>query len=175
MVNYRRNFLPGGTFFFTVTLHDRRSNLLVKNIDLLRESFQSVQHERPFEISTIVILPEHIHSIWTLPKNDKDYSTRWKLIKSRFTKGLTKSGYFLNKNDRGECNVWQKRYWEHTIRNDIDLQRHVDYIHFNPVKHDLVKSVKDWPYSSFHRYVSRGHLPNDWGATTCEGMFGERK
>jgi putative transposase len=153
MVRYRRNFLPGGTFFFTVTLSDRASSALVEQIDVLRTAFRTAQTERPFTIDAIVVLPDHLHTVMTMPPDDADFSGRWRRIKSMFT------------HRTGTPGVWQRRSWEHTIRDDEDLARHVDYIHFNPVKHELVRRVRYWPHSSFHRYVREGVLPEDWGGT----------
>ena len=162
MVLYRRNFIPGGTYFFTVTVVDRRSDCLVRNIELLRQSFRLARRKRPFEIDAIVVLPEHIHCIWTLPPGDADYSHRWSLIKARFSRALLNAGQPVKRNARGEYNVWQRRFWEHTVRDEKDLRAHVDYIHYNPVKHGLVARVSEWPYSSFHRFVRLGWLGADW-------------
>jgi putative transposase len=163
MVNYRRCYIKGGKYFFTVTLNNRKSDLLVEHIDLLRESMRTVQLNYSYEIDAVVILPDHIHTIWQLPRNDANYSLRWRKIKSCFTQGLLRFGYQLEKNARGECNIWQKRFWEHTIEDEKDFEAHVNYIHYNPVKHKLVTNVLDWPYSSFHRYVRAGLLPASWG------------
>jgi putative transposase len=162
MVRYRRNFQFGGTFFFTVTLRDRRSNLLVDRIELLRDAFRVTMLRRPFEVDAIVVLPDHLHAIWTLPSDDADYPERWRAIKSRFVRGLKAAGDAVPMSGRGECMVWQRRFWEHTIRDERDLANHVDYVHYNPVRHGLVSRVADWPYSSFHRFVARGDLPPDW-------------
>jgi putative transposase len=166
MVNYRRNFVPGGTYFFTVALRMRNSQQLVASIDLLRLAFRKTQEAKPFKIEAIVVLPEHLHSIWTLPPNDSDYPGRWKSIKSIFIRELEKSGVVVEKRKDGSALIWQRRYWEHTIRDVDDLYRHIDYIHFNPVKHGLVERVKDWPYSSFHRYVRQGLLSPDWAGNS---------
>lgn len=173
MVNYRRNLIKGGTFFFTVTLKDRQSDILFRQIDLLKTAFQTVQKEKPYFTKAIVILPEHLHAIWQLPENDLDYEGRWRKIKSLFTRKLAKAGIISGKNKRGEYNLWQPRYWEHTIRDEIDFENHVNYIHYNPVKHGLVKQVCDWQYSSFHRYVKEGTLTKDWGGKIISGNFGE--
>jgi len=176
MVEYRRNFIPGGTFFFTVTLADRRSSTLVENIDALRKAFRVAQDERPFSIDAVVILPEHLHAIMTLPSGDSDFSGRWRRIKSLFTRHIVTSGAQITRDRRGEYQLWQRRFWEHTIRDDRDLSRHIDYIHYNPVKHGLVPQASDWPHSSFHRYVRDGLLPRDWAGVAdpaTEG-FGER-
>ncbi len=173
MVNYRRNLVPGGTYFFTVTLRDRSSRLLARHIDSLRAAFREVKRKRPFYIDAIVILPEHLHIIWTLPEGDADYPGRWRAIKSAFTHAVAKSGVTVARNEKGEYALWQRRYWEHTIADEDDFRRHVDYIHFNPVKHGWVKQVTDWPYSSLHRYVKQGILPPDWAGYEKEGKFGE--
>ncbi len=164
MVLYRRNRVPGGTFFFTVTLADRRSRLLTEHIDLLRGSWRAVRRVRPFETLAVVVLPEHLHAVWRLPASDDDYSGRWRAIKSGFTRRLARRGLSISRTASGEYRLWQRRYWEHTIRDDADLQHHVDYIHYNPVKHGLAVRVADWPYSSFHRYVRSGWLSGEWGA-----------
>jgi putative transposase len=175
MVNYRRNLVPGGTYFFTVALANRRSSVLVDNVDSLRQAFLKARAERPFEIDAIVILPEHLHTIMTLPPADLDYSGRWRRVKGLFTRALVNSGMFIARDSRGEYQLWQRRFWEHTIRDDTDFERHVDYIHFNPIKHNLASRVADWPHSSFHRYVKRGVLPQDWAgvAGAANGSFGE--
>jgi len=162
MVHYRRNRAAGGTFFFTVALANRRSATLVENIDSLRQAFRVTRRERPFEIDAIVILPEHLHVVMTLPPGDSDYSGRWRRVKSLFTRAVANAGASIARDSRGEYQVWQRRFWEHTIRDDADFERHVDYIHFNPVKHGLVATVADWPHSSFQRYVREGVLPQDW-------------
>lgn len=176
MVRYRRNLLPGGTFFFTVTLDDRRSSALVDHVDKLRGAFRTARAERPFKIDAIAILPDHLHVIMTLPKDDSDFSGRWKRIKSLFTHRLVASGALIRRNHRGEFSLWQRRFWEHTIRDDADFERCADYIHYNPVKHRLVASPIDWPHSSLHRYVREGVLPADWGGVgELVGTFGERE
>jgi putative transposase len=177
MVRCRRNFVPGGTYFFTVTLADRTSSLLVQHVDILRMAFRIARQERPFTIEAIVILPEHLHAIWTLPSGDSDFSGRWKRIKAYVTHRLVAAGVPVERHRNGEYALWQRRFWEHTIRDERDFERHVDYIHFNPVKHKLVGRVRDWPYSSFHRYVRRGLLPADWAGDASESAmgFGERR
>ncbi len=175
MVHYRRNLVPGGTFFFTVALANRRSSVLVENVDSLRQAFRVTRDERPFEIDAIVILPEHLHAIMTLPPTDFDYSGRWRRVKSLFTRAMLNSGASITRDSRGEYQLWQRRFWEHTIRDDGDFERHVDYIHFNPVKHNLVPRVADWPHSSFHRYVRQRMLPADWAGAVRDPSdgFGE--
>lgn len=172
MVRYRRNLVPGGTYFFSVTLADRSATMLTDRIEHLRSAFEYARTRHVFEIVAIVILPDHLHCVWTLPTNDADYATRWRLIKSAFTRALAPGARATPK---GERRVWQRRFWEHTIANDADLQRHVDYIHFNPVKHGYVERPVDWPSSSFHRYVRRGQLPPDWASDVggVAAEFGE--
>lgn len=162
MVNYRRNRLAGGTYFFTATLHDRRATYLTAHIDELRQAIHDTRAARSFQIDAIVVLPDHLHTIWTLPSGDGDYAGRWRMLKSRFTRLLVKKGVDITCNAKNEYALWQRRYWEHTIRGDEGLQRHVDYVHYNPVKHGFVKHVADWPYSSFHRHVQAGLVPIDW-------------
>ena len=176
MVNYRRNFVPGGTFFFTVTLADRRSKVLVDHVDLLRDALRSTRQERPFVVDAVVILPDHMHAIFTLPPGDSDFSGRWRRIKGHFSSALIDASTELKRRPNGDLALWQRRFWEHTIRDEGDFARHVDYIHFNPVKHALVQRVRDWSYSSFHRYVKEGILPGDWAGDAGEDGedFGER-
>ena len=176
MVGYRRNRFSGGTYFFTVVLQDRSSNYLSNNIQLLRQSFEYVRANNSYKTIAAVVLPDHLHVIWQLPKSDDDYPGRWKAIKSHFTRNITKIDASIVKNSRGEYALWQKRYWEHTIRNQQDLNTHINYIHFNPVKHGYVNHVNEWPYSTFHQYVKKGILPRDWGSDVpdFDGMkFGE--
>ena len=176
MVQYRRNRVPGGTYFFTVTLRDRRATTLSEYIDALRAAFRETLLERPFVMDAMVVLPDHLHAVWTLPQEDVDYAGRWRSIKSRFTRALVKSDVELVRNVKGEYDLWQRRYWEHTIRDDVDLARHVDCIHFNLVKHGLVEQVRDWPYSSFHLFVRRGLCAADWAGVDMKsenGGYGE--
>ncbi|MCX7184676.1 MAG: transposase [Nitrosospira sp.] len=138
MRTYTRALTPGGTFFFTVNLADRSGTLLT----------------------------DHLHAIWTLPSNDMDYPTRWALIKAGFSRSLPKTERISpSRTGKGERGIWQRRYWEHQIRDETDYARHVDYIHYNPVKHGHVESPFDWPHSSIHRFIKEGILPPDWGAS----------
>ena len=177
MVRYRRNFIAGGTFFFTLTLVDRTSRTLVEHVEALRAAMTETRRSHLFTIDAVVVLPDHLHIVMTLPEGDADYPNRWRLIKRRFTEGVMKSGTTVARHRNGEPELWQRRYWEHTIRDDEDFERHVDYIHFNPVKHGLVGRVCDWPHSSFHRYVRHGLLPQDWAGdfSQDEASFGERR
>jgi putative transposase len=176
MVRYRRNFLAGGTYFFTATLVDRNSQALVEHVDALRAAMRTTRQAYPFAIDAVVVLPDHLHVVMTLPQDDSDFSNRLSLIKRRFTDAVVQSGVSVARHSNGEYALWQRRFWEHTIRNEADFERHVDYIHFKPVKHGLVTRVRDWPYSSFHHYVRRGVLPEDWGGDLAEhrASFGER-
>ncbi|WP_247991714.1 transposase [Bradyrhizobium sp. 186] len=156
-------------------MDDRRSSALVDHVGELRDAFRVARTERAFTIHAIVVLPDHLHVIMTLPDADSDFSGRWRRIKSLFTHRLAASGAPISRNHRGEFALWQRRFWEHTIRDDADFERCADYIHFNPVKHGLVPSPSDWRYSSLHRYVRAGLLPSDWGgAGQMDGNFGER-
>jgi len=173
VVQYRRNLVPGATYFFTVTLRDRKADFLVRHIPLLREAFRSVRGQQPFMIDAIVILPDHLHCIWTLPPGDANYSNRWRRIKAQYSRELADTDATIRQNEKGEYDVWQRRFWEHTVRDERDFQAHVDYIHYNPVKHGLVERVREWPYSSFHRFVRQGWLGVDWGgdgSSIDEGM-----
>jgi putative transposase len=176
MVRYRRNFLPGGMFFITATLFDRRSHLLLDHVDALRAAIRLTRRRYPFGIDSIVVLPDHLHMLMTLPEGDSDFSIRLSFIKRHFTRVIISAGTPLPRHANGEAALWQRRFWEHTIRDEGDFERHVDYIHYNPVKHGLVRRVVDWPHSSFHRYVRLGILPQDWGGDASEdlGSFGER-
>jgi putative transposase len=176
MSRYRRAIIQGGTFFFTVTLAERQSDLLIRRIDLLRHAYGSVQQRYPFETIAICILPDHLHAIWELPAGDADFSKHWSLIKSDFSRALPSApNRSPSKTAKREKGIWQRRYWEHAVRDQNDLTRHIDYVHFNPVKHGLVSRVSDWPHSSFHQYVGRGELPADWGGDIRDvaGLFGE--
>jgi putative transposase len=177
MTAYRRNFIPGGCFFFTVNLADRRSKLLTEYADVLRFAFRETRERHPFTIDAMVVLPDHLHAIWTMPEGNRDFATRWRLIKSTFSRNFAAGEpVSASRVAKGERGIWQRRYWGHTIRDEDDFVRHVDYIHINPVKHGLVTRVRDWPYSSFHRMVRRGICPEDWAGDLAElsGRFGER-
>nr|WP_249037242.1 transposase [Desulfobacter hydrogenophilus] len=156
--------MEGGTYFFTVNLAERKQTLLVEHVDMLRKVIQKVKSAHPFHIDAMVVLPNHLHALWTLPPGDNDYPMRWMLIKTGFSRRMPKVEPRSNSRiAKGERGIWQRRYWEHLIRDHRDLRHHIDYIHYNPVKHKHVNQVKDWPYSSFHHYVRQGLLPIDWG------------
>jgi putative transposase len=163
MPNYRRAWVPGGARFFTVNLLERRRRLLVEHVDCLRTTFRDVKRARPFEVLAIVVLPDHLHCVWRLPEGDADNADRWARIKSGFSRRMPvderRSGVRIARRERG---IWQRRFWEHVIVDEADLQAHVDYVHINPVKHGHVERAIDWPYSSLHRYVATGELSADW-------------
>jgi putative transposase len=159
MSDYRRVHLPGGSFFFTVVTHQRRPLFAdEQNVRRLREGFRRTMEKHPFEIDAIVILPDHLHAVWRLPEGDGAYSLRWRLIKHYVAAGL-----FSETNHRGEKSVWQRRFWEHAIRDEADWRSHVDYVHYNPVKHGYVRRPGDWRWSSFEQALRRGWYPHEWG------------
>lgn len=165
MKNYRRNRQAGATYFFTLCLDDRRSSLLIDYIDELRKAYQKTQSKLPFTTEAMVILPDHIHALWTMPNHDDDYPTRIRLFKSHFSRQLPQSvkrTSSVSRMNRQETGVWQRRFWEHTIRDELDFNNHMDYIHYNPVKHKLVSQAADWAYSSFLREVKKGRYAEDW-------------
>jgi putative transposase len=143
MVFYRRNRLAGGTYFFTVALRDRRASTLVEHIGDLRAAARRAMRKKPWTIEAWVVLPEHLHALWTLPPGAADYSRRWQLIEADFTHRLVKSGVNVECGRRGEYRLWQSRFWEHTIQDETDLAQHADYIHDNPVKYGWVTHVAD--------------------------------
>jgi putative transposase len=169
MSRYRRMYVPGGTYFFTVNLAQRGGDLLVREIDRLREAVRLTKAERPFHIDAFVVMPDHLHTVWTLPERDADFSVRWSAIKGRFSRDICRAGFtppaqfpkvvsgeFAGVNpglrhSKGEVAIWQRRFWEHSIRDAADYEAHVDYCHWNPVKHGFVARAVDWPYSSVHR------------------------
>ncbi len=161
MSNYRRMRVPGGTYFFTVNLLERRRQLLVERIGDLRASFRAA---RAFDVLAIVVLPDHLHCLWRLRPGDADNANRWAQIKSGFSRRLpVDERRSATRTARRERGIWQRRYWEHLIRDDNDLRRHIEYIHFNPVKHGHAQRAVDWPHSSFRCWVERGDYPADWG------------
>jgi len=156
MSDYRRVYVPGGTYFFTVVTAGRRPWLQSPGaLAALRHAMRATRYRRPFDTLAIVVLPDHLHTIWVLPENDHDFSIRWKTVKQRCTNALRRSGL--------QPPFWQPRFWEHLIRDETDLRRHVDYIHYNPVKHGCCAMAADWTASSFHRFVEDGVYPRDWG------------
>ncbi len=176
-MDYRRANTPGGTYFFTVNLADRGSDTLVRHIEALRDAMAAVKQAHPYTLLAMVVLPEHLHAIWRLPAGDANFALRWSLIKAGFSRQLPKDevigGSRQSKRERG---IWQRRYWEHQIRDEIDLARHIEYIHFNPVKHGWVKQPTDWLHCTLHGYIERGIVEADWGRVGCatEGKRGEQ-
>ena len=166
--DYRRYRVEGGTYFFTVNLLERFPNdLLVQHIDLLRNVVRKVREKRPFHIDAWVVLPDHLHCIWTLPLGDDDFTNRWRLIKQGFSKALPITERRSKvRIARGERGLWQRRFWEHVIRDDRDYANHINYCHINPLKHGYVQRVEDWPYSTYHEYMRRGVYPPGWGGIT---------
>jgi len=169
MSDYRRSHLPGGTFFFTVITYNRVplfANQCARTT--LHNAWQMVQKKYPFTVDALCLLPNHIHCIWTLPEYEKNYPKRWKAIKAHFTR-LYKQNHpkqaepNLSRQRKGEAAIWQRRYWEHTIRDDQDYINHFDYIHYNPVKHGYVRRPGDWPWSTYHKYFVAGYYDKEWG------------
>ena len=167
---YRRWREAGGVYFFTVVTYQRRGILVSEMArPLLRHALKTTRGERPFEILGVVLIADHLHTLWQLPPGDDDYSTRWRLIKSRFTRSMLAAGYEEpprnpSREARQEHAVWQRRGWEHLIRDEGDWKQHLDYIHYNPVKHGLVGAPRDWPYSTFAKYVGLGEYEAAWGS-----------
>ena len=174
-MRYRRANVAGATYFFTANLADRRAGLLVEHIDALRDALQRVKRAHPFQIDAMVVLPDHLHALWTLPRDDADFATRWMLIKAGFSRQIPPCERRTpSRIAKGERGIWQRRYWEHLIRDERDFARHVEYTHFNPVKHGLVKRAVEWPYSTIHRYVRLGAVNPDWASDEGEESgFGE--
>ncbi|HEX2829827.1 MAG TPA: transposase [Burkholderiales bacterium] len=175
MPNYRRLVTAHRTIFFTVAAANRRSAVLTDHIEQLRVAVDITRRMFPFAIDAWVVLPDHLHCIWTMPENDSDFSERWRTIKARFSSDVSASACLSRRQlARGERGIWQRRFWDHVIRDEADFAAHFDYIHNNPVKHGHVERAVDWPFSTFHRYVRAGIYPFDWG---CElgipGDYGE--
>ena len=164
-MRYRRASTPGATYFFTLNTVDRSGQLLTEHVDALRESFRSVRRSRPFVLDAICVLPEHVHLLMTLPSEDADFATRVMLIKQGFSRRVPAGERIsTSRTSRGERGLWQRRYWEHLIRDDTDFERHVDYIHFNPVKHGWAQRAADWPHSSIRRFIREGVIDAAWAS-----------
>jgi putative transposase len=178
-MRYRRTTVAGGTYFFTVNLAQRERTLLVDRVDVLGAVLRMVRRRHPFHSDAMVILPDHLHAIWTLPAGDCDFPTRWMLIKAGFSRQVaSEERRSRSRIVKGERGIWQRRYWEHLIRYDEYYARHVEYIHYNPVKHGYVVRAVDWPYSSIHRYIEAGMMDHDWGGGICgndKSGYGERE
>lgn len=191
MSAYRRLRLSGASYFFTVNLAGRSARLLTDHIDLLRGAYAATIRDRPVICDAMVVLPDHLHAVWTLPLENADYSTRWSALKTRFTRGLRRAGFSPPsslpvvkagryaglkpglRQAKRETAVWQRRFWEHLIRDEADYRTHVEYCWGNPVKHGLVERAADWPYSSIHRDISAGLVGPEWVGRKIEGEFGE--
>ena len=167
-MKYRRIFIPGGVYFFTLVTWNRRPIFNYPlAVEQLRTAVNTVRNNHPFRIIAWVILPDHLHMIWQLPEDDSDFPTRWRLIKGHFTRALSinhRHPSSIAWDSNPDRKIWQGRYWEHWIRNDQDLANHIEYIHYNPVKHGLVDAPIKWKFSSFADYVKRGNYPKDWGS-----------
>lgn len=170
MPEYRRLRTKGASYFFTVVTHQRQPILcLPKSLEAMRGVFRDVADRRPFQTDAWVILPDHMHVVWTLPEGDSDYSSRWAIVKKELTKHLrsvvdTNPASTSSRVRHRDGAVWQRRFWEHQIRDERDCRAHLDYIHFNPVKHGLARTPKDWQCSSFHKCVAQGTYEEDWGS-----------
>ena len=168
MSTYRRSSVPGGVFFFTVVTQQRQPLFAEEHhVEALRSAFRQVKAARPFEIDAVVILPDHLHTIWRLPEGDSDFSGRWREIKKAASRVIAPQA-----DRRRQRLVWQRRFWEHLIRDEEDWRRHVDYIHFNPVRHGLVRRAEDWEWSSFRRALERGWYESGWGDVEPAGIVG---
>jgi len=167
MPDYRRTRHPGGIYFFTLTLLRRRNNdLLTRHIEELREAVRTVRRAHRFDIHGWVVLPDHLHCVVRLPQGDTDFTLRLRLIKAGFSKSLPRTEWLSAvRRRRGERGLWQRRFWEHLIKDEADYRAHMDYVHINPVKHGLVRRVADWPYSTFHRLVAQDMYPLDWAGS----------
>ncbi len=165
MVKYRRYRIQGGTYFFTVTLQDRKSDYLTRYIRQLGAAIRHVKSLHPFTTIAMVVLPDHLHAMWELPDDDDNYSLRWRCIKTAFAANIKKSGVEILKNRFNENCLWQRRFWEHTIRDEKDYERNINYIHYNPVKHQLIKNVSDWLIQLFIDMLEMGFFPKT-GAVT---------
>lgn len=181
MTNYRRVHNKGATYFFSVALANRSSAILIDEIGALRDAYSLTCYERPFYCDAFVVLPDHLHAVWTLPEGDADFSTRWGAIKARFTRSI-KAGGKMGLNPilrspsnvrKGDGGIWQRRFWEHCIRDPGDLAMHIRYCWGNPVKHGLVDRAVDWPYSSIHRDIRLGRVDPQWADANGQGAFGE--
>jgi len=178
MTNYRRANLPGGYYFFTVVTHNRRP-ILTEPLarDCLHGAWEQTKQQTPFDDVALCLLPNHLHCVWRLPEDDCDFSLRWARIKAGFTRRYLEAGGIEStqcpsRRRKRERGIWQRRFWEHQIQDERDLQRHVDYIHYNPVKHGLVEQVEDWPWSSYHRYAGQTPYPKEYWHAAQESLKG---
>ena len=163
-MQYRRANIAGGTYFFTVNLAERGKSILIEHIAYLRNTINLVKKRHPFIVDAMVVMPDHFHLLMTLPPNDNDFAKRIMLIKAGFSRSLPKTERInRSRKLKGERGIWQRRYWEHMIRNETDYARHVDYIHYNPVKHGCVKNASEWQYTTLHQFIERKIVSPDWG------------
>jgi len=168
MADYRRLYIPGGSYFFTVVTYERRPLFAsAQRVNELRRAFRYVKKRRPFTVVAAVVLPDHVHCMWQLPDGDSDFSTRWQMIKTEFSRHLS-----VPANGDGAKTIWQPRFWEHAIRDEEDFRRHLDYIHYNPVKHGLVSAPVAWPHSSFHKFVRMHWYDEEWGRVEPKTLSG---
>jgi len=187
MPSYRRPKVSGATVFFTVALARRGSDLLLREVARLREAVWATQADRPFHADAWVVLPDHLHCVWTLPEGDRDFSTRWGAIKARFSMSMRRAGFTppppigrvnggVNPalRRKGEVGLWQPRFWEHHIRDQRDFDAHMRYCWLNPVKHGLAERPVEWPYSSIHRDIRLGRLEPEWSGPVPDGEYGEQ-
>ncbi len=174
MSTYRRARVPGATYFFTVNLADQGDTSLTDHVDRLRAAYRATADEHPIFCGAMVVLPDHLHAVWTLPAHDADFSERWRKIKARFSRSLGEQRRRSpSKIGKRECGLWQRRFWEHLIRDEADYQAHVAYCWGNPVRHGLVAQAAEWPYSSIHRDIRAGRVDTQWAGATPDGTFGE--
>ena len=174
MPNYRRFRIPGVSYFFTVTLADRDSRLLIDRIDALRSAYRRTVADMPILCDAMVVLPDHLHAVWTLPPGDSNFPERWRRLKARFTHEVGLTGRrSKSKRDKRERGLWQRRYWEHKIRDQTDYRMHVAYCWGNPVKHGYVERPADWTFSSIHRDIRAGMVDPEWAGAIPDGEFGE--
>lgn len=180
MSNYRRAHVPGGTFFFTLKTENNAPIFSdVRYVRLLGEVIRETKHRWPFEINAIVLFPDHLHAIWTLPSGDQDYSKRWGWLKKEFTKRYLQAGGHeqptsTSRQRYRRRGVWQRRFWEHTIEDEEDYETHFHYVHWNPVKHQYVECPADWRHSSFHRWVEKGVYEKNWGCGHREPLINSK-
>jgi len=182
MTDYRRIYHPGAVYFFTVVTHERRPFLTTPMArKLLRDAFQTARARADFSFLAFCLLPDHFHCLMCLPEGDTNYSLRWSHVKGEFTRAYLAQGspqgmVTRSRKKKGEAGVWQRRFWEHTIRDEADFENHANYIHYNPLKHGYVEQVRDWPWSSFHRYVKLGWIDPEWGTeepSGCANLFNQ--
>jgi putative transposase len=178
MTDYRRADIEGGCYFFTVVTYERRA-FLTESLArrCLREAWKEARRRSPFEVIAVCLLPDHLHCVWKLPEGDCDFPLRWARIKADFTRrylagGGAESGQSPSRSGKRERGIWQRRFWEHQIRDETDLRRHIDYIHYNPVKHGLVVRVEDWPWSSYHRFARTCAYPDQYWQSASSGFDG---